>query len=43
MSWAFSMDKTSFEILTYKEGDKTFNDHSDMNWKDRFKLYMYLK
>lgn len=38
----FKIDRTHFEILTFKEADRKINDHSAMSWKDRLVLLKYL-
>ncbi len=42
MEHQFKQDRSHFEILSFKEADQQFNNHLDMEWKERFRLHQYL-
>ena len=38
----YRLDRTQFQILSLKEADSEWNDHSQLDWKQRLRLAMYL-
>lgn len=38
----FRLDRTHSEVLSFEEADRQINDHSDLDWKERFRLHQYL-
>jgi len=38
----YKLDRTQFQMLTLREADLAFNDHTDMSYQERFKLMRYL-
>lgn len=39
---ALKLDRNHFQILTLKEADAEWNDHSSLDWKQRLLLHQYL-
>ncbi len=38
----YRLDRSHFQMLTLKEADEKWNDHSRLDWKQRLSLAMYL-
>lgn len=38
----YRMDRGQFQILTLQEADEEWNDHSQLDWKQRLRLALYL-
>ncbi len=38
----YRLDRSHFQMLTLKEADEEWNDHSQLDWKQRLRLAMYL-
>lgn len=38
----FKLDRSYAQVLSFQEADVEINDHSDMDWKQRFRLHQYL-
>lgn len=38
----YRLDRGHFQILTLQEADDEWNDHSQLDWKQRLRLALYL-
>ena len=38
----YRLDRSHFQMLTLQEADGDWNDHSQLDWKQRLRLAMYL-
>ena len=38
----YPLDRGHFQMLTLQEADEEWNDHSQMDWKQRLRLALYL-
>lgn len=42
MQELFKMDKTAFEMLSFKEADKKMNDYKNITWQERLLILQHL-
>ena len=38
----YRLDRSHFQMLTLNEADEEWNDHSQLDWKERLRLTLYL-
>lgn len=38
----YSLDRTHFKALTFKEADENISNHKDISWQERLELLLYL-